>query len=111
MSVTSERVRALIAQEAADWFIANRAGLTARELNTFAAWLKASPVHVEEYLAMSVIARDLPEAREGSEVSLDVLVNRARLEEDNPPRSLLLRSIRGLAGSFRMDAIQPRSRW
>jgi transmembrane sensor len=78
MSANTERVHALIAEEAAGWFVANRAGLTGRERNTFAAWLKASPLHVQEYLAISVIARDLPEACRGSEASLEVLLDRAR---------------------------------
>ena len=81
----------LIAQEAADWFVANRMGLAGRERSAFAAWLKASPVHVEEYLAISVIARDLPAAREGSEASLDALLNRVRLEQQAPPRAALRR--------------------
>jgi transmembrane sensor len=85
MSVNSERVRTLITGEAAGWFVANRAGLAARERNTFAAWLKASPLHVQEYLAISVIARDLPEACRGSEASLDALLDRARIADDAPP--------------------------
>jgi transmembrane sensor len=87
MSANSERVRTLIAQEAAGWFVANRGGLTGRERNTFAAWLRASPVHVEEYLAISVIARDLPEACRGSEASLDALLDRARIGDDVPPET------------------------
>jgi len=51
-----EDARSAIAQEAADWFVANRAGLTAQERQSFTAWLKASPVHIEEYLALSVMA-------------------------------------------------------
>jgi ferric-dicitrate binding protein FerR (iron transport regulator) len=48
MSVNDERLRDLIAQQAADWFVANRAELSAREREDFTAWLQASPVHVEE---------------------------------------------------------------
>jgi transmembrane sensor len=86
MSANSERVRILIAEEAAGWFVANRVGLTGRERNTFAAWLKASPVHVEEYLAISVIARDLPEACRDSEASLDALLDRARNADETSPQ-------------------------
>ena len=59
MATTRNGCADLIAQQAADWFVANRAGLSAREREDFAAWLKASPLHVEEYLGFAVIARDL----------------------------------------------------
>jgi transmembrane sensor len=86
MSAREEQVRRLIEQDAADWFVASRAGLTANERNGFATWLKASPVHVEEYLALEVIGRDLREACEASQDSIDELLTRARHEEDAPVR-------------------------
>jgi ferric-dicitrate binding protein FerR (iron transport regulator) len=55
-------VRSLIIQEAADWFVANRAGLAAAERRHFATWLRASPAHVQEYLGLAALARDLPAA-------------------------------------------------
>jgi transmembrane sensor len=88
MSTNDERVRGLITQEAADWFVANRTGLTTEERHTFAAWLKASPVHVEEYLTLSVIARDLRKACEDSQGSVDALLAHARLEEHTPVQPL-----------------------
>jgi transmembrane sensor len=81
MSAIEERVRNLVTQQAADWFIANRTGLSAAERDAFTSWLKASPLHVEEYLALSVIARDLRKASEAARGSLDELLARARLEE------------------------------
>jgi len=98
MSATSERVRELITQEAADWFIANRAGLTANESHTFEAWLKTSPVHVEEYLALSVIARDLREACADPHTSIDALIARARTAEDTAPKPLWQRVTSRLIG-------------
>ncbi|MBS0377246.1 MAG: FecR domain-containing protein [Proteobacteria bacterium] len=62
MTTPEEHVRELITQQAADWFVANRGGLSASEQADFTAWIQASPVNVEEYLAVSVIARDLREA-------------------------------------------------
>jgi transmembrane sensor len=100
MSTNDERVRGLITQEAADWFVANRAGLAAEERHTFAAWLKASPVHVEEYLTLSVIARDLRKACEDSQGSVDALLARARLEEHTPVQLLwprVIASVRDVA--------------
>jgi transmembrane sensor len=100
MSTNDERVRGLITQEAADWFVANRTGLTTEERHTFAAWLKASPVHVEEYLTLSVIARDLRQACEDSQGSVDALLARARLEEHTPVQLLwprVVASVRDVA--------------
>jgi transmembrane sensor len=98
MSANDERVRGLIAQEAADWFVANRAGLAARERDSFAVWIKTSPVHVEEYLALSVMARDLRAACEDPQGSIDELLARARLEKSAPVQPLWPRVIAGVTG-------------
>jgi transmembrane sensor len=76
-------VRDLIAQEAADWFIANREGLDSIQRATFAAWLRTSPMHIEEYLNIALIGRDLREASNDPAVSLEDLVARA-LEPADP---------------------------
>jgi transmembrane sensor len=96
MSGNQQRVRDLIAQEAADWFVANRASLTGRERHNFATWLKTSPVHVEEYLLISVVARDLHVACEDPESSLESLLARARLENDAPVESIWSRIVTGV---------------
>jgi transmembrane sensor len=80
MSASGERVRNQITEEAASWFVANREGLDAQERGMFAAWLKASPLHVEEYLAVSVITRDLRAACDASGGAVDDLLERARVE-------------------------------
>ena len=46
MISNEEQVRAAIAEQAADWLVANDEGLDAAESAALAAWLKASPVHV-----------------------------------------------------------------
>ena len=81
MNAKEDRIRALVAEEAADWFIANREGLAAEETDRFAAWLKASPVNVEEYLAVTVIARDLRKAGADPQTSLDALLREALAPE------------------------------
>jgi len=81
MSAREDQVRGLIAEDAADWFVATRAGLTAEERDGFATWLKASPVHVEEYLALEVIGRDLRKACAASRYSIDAILARALREE------------------------------
>jgi transmembrane sensor len=105
MSPNDERIRELISQQAADWLVANRAGLSAKERDGFAAWLNSSPLHVEEYLALSVIAHDLRDACESSQTSLDELLARARLEEAAPVRPLRTPDSPPAAPRFRWGAI------
>ena len=55
-----DEVRVSIAQEAAVWFVRNRAkAISAQDRAAFGLWLKSSPMHVEEYLKTAVVARDL----------------------------------------------------
>jgi len=96
MSAREDQVRGLIAQDAADWFVASRAGLTAEERNGFVSWLKASPLHVEEYLALEVIGRDLREACEASQGSFDELLVRALHEKGAPVRPFWARLVESL---------------
>jgi transmembrane sensor len=89
MTANDEGMRNLIAEQAADWFVANREELSAQERDDFVAWLKTSPVHVQEYLGLAAIARDLPEASGEPETSVDSLLARARAAED--PKVIPLR--------------------
>jgi transmembrane sensor len=103
-----ERVRDLIAQQSADWFVANRAGLSAGERDAFVSWLKASPVHVEEYLALAGVARDLRQARSASPDSVEAIVARARTaaESIRQPGPRLADSLRELlAGRWQRAAV------
>jgi transmembrane sensor len=84
MSVKSDQVHDLVIQQAADWLVANRAELSARERESFAAWLKVSPVHVEEYLGVAAVARDLREACAELAASTDSLVALARESGEEP---------------------------
>src|SRR5580765_5021218 len=98
MMSKEEQVRAAIAEQAADWLVANDEGLDAREAAALTEWLKASPVHVEEFLRASVIARDLREARTDPEYSLEAVLARARAEDDTPVRPLWPRVIAPITG-------------
>ena len=104
MISNEEQVRAAIAEQAADWLVANDEGLDARESAALAAWLKASPVHVEEFLRVSVIARDLREARTDPEYSLETVLAQARSEDDAPVRPLWPRVVAPVSGT-------PSRRW
>ncbi len=59
MSAREEQIRDLLCEEAAGWFVANREGLEAAQRTEFARWLRGSPQHVEEYLAIALMARAL----------------------------------------------------
>jgi transmembrane sensor len=79
---SEEHVRAAVAQQAGTWFIANQSGsLEQAERAAFVAWLKASPVHVEEYLGVALVAHDLPAAAEDPQVPLESLLELARADD------------------------------
>ena len=78
MKTSDEQVREIIAQQAGEWFVAHRAGsLDATERRGFDAWLTASPVHVEEYLGVALLARYLPAAADDPETPLETILERA----------------------------------
>jgi transmembrane sensor len=94
MTSNEEQIRVAIADQAAEWLVANDEGrLDARESAAFIAWLKASPVHVEEFLGVSVIARDLREAGADPEYSLDRVLAGARAEDDTRVQPLWSRVV------------------
>ncbi len=79
-----EQVRATIAEQASKWLVTNdEAPLNTHDSAALVAWLKVSPVHVEEFLGVAAIARDLQFAAADPELSLDELVARARGEKDS----------------------------
>jgi transmembrane sensor len=105
MISNDEKVRAAIAEQAGEWFVANDEGpLDARDSAALGAWLKASPVHIEEFLGVSAIARDLNEARTEPAYSLEAILARARTEDDPPIRPLWPRVIGAVRGA-------PSRRW
>ena len=82
MTPSDERIRDAVAQQAAEWFVANQSGpLDYAERASFVAWLKTSPVHVEEYLGVALVARDLPAATSKAEISLESLLESARADD------------------------------
>jgi transmembrane sensor len=61
----NQSVRSAISEEASEWFVKNRDdAITAHDRLSFASWLRNSPLHVEEYLAIASLAIDLQEARD-----------------------------------------------
>ena len=113
-SSKDEQIRAAVAEQAAEWFVANDEGpLDAQESASLVAWLKASPVHVEEFLRLAVIARHLDAAAAGLG-SVETLIARAQVEDERPvqgywPRALTaiqtLTMPRWLIGAVTMAAV------
>ena len=105
MNSNEEKIRSAIAEQAGEWFVANDEGsLDAQDSAALGAWLKSSPVHVEEFLGVATIARDLKEARIDPEFALEAILARARAEEDAPVQTLWPRVIDVVRGG-------PRGRW
>jgi transmembrane sensor len=102
MNVRDEEVRTLIAHQAGDWFVAHRDGrLDASERKAFNEWLLASPVHVEEYLGVALIARALPTAADDPEYPLDTILARAAAASESNVRPLTADDSRSLASFAR----------
>jgi transmembrane sensor len=84
MISNDEQMRTAIAEQAADWFVANDEGLLdEQESAALVAWLKASPIHVEEFLRVAGVARDLHAACAHPAHSADALLARARAGDDD----------------------------
>jgi transmembrane sensor len=84
MTPSDEQIRSAIAQQAAEWFIANQSGsLGEKDAAEFLAWLKASPVHVREYLGVARVARHLPAAAGAPKVPLETFLALAAAGEDS----------------------------
>jgi ferric-dicitrate binding protein FerR (iron transport regulator) len=94
MNSNDEQIRAAIAEQAGEWFVANEEGpMDARESAALAAWFRTSPVHIEEFIGVSVVARDLKEARTDPDYSLEAILIRASAEDGRPVRRLSPRVI------------------
>ena len=81
-------VRTTVADQAAAWFVANREAPGAAAGEEFLQWLRNSPMHVEEYLGVTQVARDLMACAPQAQSSIDALVERARREADSVVRPL-----------------------
>jgi transmembrane sensor len=82
MSPSDEQIRLAIAEQASEWFVENRGGPVDRETRTrFLNWLRTSPVHVEEYLTIAGLVRDLDTAARTAQIPLDPLLARARADK------------------------------
>jgi transmembrane sensor len=86
MRVQNERLRELVAEEAATWFVENREGtLTAQQEEEFIQWLQTSPVHVAEYLAISGLGRDIGDVAKSVDTPVSDLLHRVAAESNIKP--------------------------
>lgn len=78
MRTRDERLHALIVEQAAEWYVANRDGVLAPpQRQDFMRWLRASPVHVAEYLAIAGMERDVGDAARRDATPLRQLLREA----------------------------------
>lgn len=84
MNSNNKQMRDVVAEQAAEWFVQNRDAPLEREARAeFVAWLRASPLHIEEYLGIAAVARDLPIAAGDPEFHPEALLQRAHAAPDN----------------------------
>lgn len=75
MDVRDEKLRKVIAEQAAEWHVACSEGeLSPQRARDFMRWLRVSPIHVAEFLAISKIANAMPDATRGNTESLSSLL-------------------------------------
>jgi transmembrane sensor len=97
MTITDDTSRVAIADQAAAWFVTHRAGpLDERQRTLFFAWLKASPIHMEEYLSIAALESSLGAATEDPDTTLEALLEAAR--RDHSAEVIDLRSGRAVRG-------------
>ena len=83
MTASERPIQSAISQLAADWFAAHRGGpLSLGEREDFLGWLKASPIHIEEYLGVAALERTLQDAARDPPMSVAALVELARSDDD-----------------------------
>jgi transmembrane sensor len=75
----NERSRGAIADEAVEWFVTNQEGpADALQRDQFMAWLESSPLHVQEYLSVSLLSVDLQRTAANADLTLQEALAQAR---------------------------------
>ena len=83
MTPSDEKIRAAIAEQAAGWLVAHQSGALAEgDKAAFLAWLKASPIHVKEYLGVARVSHHLPAAVREPQIPLETFLAQAAIGED-----------------------------
>ncbi len=109
MDATQRSIEAAVTRQAAEWFVSQRAGtLPPAEREKFTAWLRTSPMHVREYLAVSMLARDVGAATES--LDTDQLVGEARNDPHEDVSVVTPMSVRTALPAAADRATVPRAR-
>jgi transmembrane sensor len=81
---TEDKMREWIAAQALQWFVAQRAGeLSEAQREKFIDWLRASPEHVREYLALTGLGEDVRQAARRLDKPSHEFIAEARADVDN----------------------------
>lgn len=76
MDTQEQQIQDLITEQASAWYVEHRDGtLKPLQQGAFMRWLRASPVHVAEYLAIAGLARDMGEAARQDKTSWQELLD------------------------------------
>jgi transmembrane sensor len=109
MTSSRDNFHQSITEEAAAWYVANRAApLRARAARTFLVWLRRSPAHIDEYLNTADVARDLRAASQ-IDTSIEELVRDARADLASVVAEMPLATPRAALRRDRAQAV--RSAW
>lgn len=107
MTATDPQIRHAITQAAAAWYVAHRASpLSEADRTEFLAWLKASPMHIEEYLGVAALERSLAASLDAPFPSVDDWVALARAE---PSTNVV--QLTAMPGGVAVTRERPRRRW
>lgn len=102
MLSSKDEVRIAASGQAAEWFIANREPAPDHNQRAaFIAWLKASPIHIEEYLGVALVARDLRTVASGdSDQDMEALVKEARADASDRVATIHPPAVRAAHAQF-----------
>ncbi|MGH8159788.1 MAG: FecR family protein [Rhodanobacter sp.] len=105
MPTSEKQLRQLMAEQAAAWYLANRDGeLAPQQIHEFTYWLRSSPLHIAEYLAIARIAVDVADAARLDKTPLEQLLSQA----STPDRVTPIKHV-SFAGAS--DARSPLEHW
>lgn len=107
MRTQDEKIRELIAEQAAEWQVAHSEGaLSPQQARAFMHWLRISPTHVAEYLTIAALARDVSDAARCSTASvLDLADEEERVQSLRTERAT---STGGVSSPQMHRALSPR---
>jgi transmembrane sensor len=108
MRTQDERLRELIAEQAAEWHVAHSEGaLSPQQARAFMHWLRVSPAHVAEYLTIAALARDVSDAARRSTASALELASQEE-EPVQPLRPERATPMNGISSPQMHRALSPR---